>query len=94
MLCLGFKYAKSVLEIVFLLSETLGTRAILTPRNDVSLAINSRILEKLPYQENVYNNYDQIVSDEPEAATVYTAEFVNSLTPSGMPQHRLALKVR
>ena len=26
--------------------EELGTRAILTPRNDVSLAINSKILEK------------------------------------------------
>ena len=34
-----------------------------------------------------------IVSGESEAAAVYTTEFVNSLTPSGMPQHRLALKV-
>ena len=33
------------------------------------------------------------MSDEPEAAAVYTTEFVNSLTPSGMPQHRLELNV-
>ena len=72
--------------------EELGTRAILTPRNDVSPAINSRILEKLPHQEKWYNSYDQRVSDEPDAAAVYTTEVVNSLTPSGLPQHRLALK--
>ena len=64
-------------------------------RNDVSIAINSSILEKLLHQEKVFNSYDQIqiVLDEPEAAAVYTTEFGNSLTPSGMPQHRLALKV-
>ena len=65
----------------------------MTPRNDVSLAIKSRILEKLPQQDKVCNSYDQRVSDKPEAAAVYTTEFVNSLTPSGMPQYRLALKV-
>ena len=32
------------------------------------------------------------MSDEPDAAAVYTTEVVNSLTPSGLPQHRLALK--
>ena len=73
--------------------EEVGTREILTPRNDLSLAINFRILEKLPYQEKVYNSYDQIMSDEPEAAAVYTTEFVNSLTPSGVPQHGSELKV-
>ena len=73
--------------------EELGTRAILTPRNDVSLAINSGILEKLPLQEKLYSSYEQIVSDGPYGAAVYTTEFVNSLTPSGKPQHRLALKV-
>ena len=33
------------------------------------------------------------MSDESDAEAVYTTEFVNSLTPSGMPQHRLELKV-
>ena len=51
--------------------EELGTRAILIPQNDVSLAINSRILEKLQHQENLYNSYDQRVSDESDAAAVY-----------------------
>ena len=54
--------------------EELGTRAI-----------NCRLLEKLPHQEKVYTSCDQMVSEEPEAAAVYTTEFVNSLTPSGMP---------
>ena len=50
--------------------EELGIRTILTPRNNVSLAINSMILDKLPPQEKLYNSYDQIVSDEPDAVAV------------------------
>ena len=59
----------------------------------MSLSMNERILQKLPQPERIYSSFDEIVSDEPEAAAIYTTEFINSLTPSGMPKHRLRLKV-
>ena len=68
-------------------------RAILTPRNDVSLFMNEKIFKKITGDERIYCSFDEILSDEPEVAAVYTTEFMNSLTPSGMPKHRLRLKV-
>ena len=74
-------------------TEEYHCRAILTPHKDVSLIMNETILRKLDQPEMTYNRFDQIVSDEPEAAAIYTPEFINSLTPSGMPKHFLRLKV-
>lgn len=67
--------------------------AILTPLNSDCFAINDRILERLPGDECVFFSVDSIVDiDEGEDAN-YPLEFLNTLTPCGMPQHRLSLKV-
>nr|XP_047124202.1 ATP-dependent DNA helicase pif1-like [Hydra vulgaris] len=51
-------------------------RAILTPTNVDSLAINEEVLHRLPGD-----------------VKTYLIEFLNSLTPSGMPVHCLKLKI-
>ena len=40
----------------------------------------------------VYSACNEIVSDEPDEAARHPAEFINSITPSGMPQNYLSLK--
>ena len=67
-------------------------RVILSPTNDESLKINEEILERLPQQVRSYHSVDSVVSDDPEEINSYPLEFLNSLTPSGMPPHRLNLK--
>ena len=74
--------------------DQMRQRAILCPRNDESLAVNNNVLDRLPGDEAVYASADDMADEEDgELADVTPVEFLNSLTPSGMPPHRLRLKV-
>ena len=42
--------------------------------------------------QKIYLSSDTPISDQEEEANNYTPEFLNSLTPSGMPPHKLSLK--
>ncbi|XP_011678644.2 ATP-dependent DNA helicase PIF1-like [Strongylocentrotus purpuratus] len=66
--------------------------AILTPKNDATFIINQQILQKLPENTAVYYSTDTITTDDPSDALSYPTEFVNSMTPSGLPLHKLQLK--
>ncbi|XP_057305225.1 ATP-dependent DNA helicase PIF1-like [Hydractinia symbiolongicarpus] len=70
-----------------------ASRIILTPTNDVALDINNKILNKIPGEIVTYNSADSVVSDDPEEIALYPVEFLNSITPSGMPPHNLQLKL-
>ncbi|GBN68097.1 hypothetical protein AVEN_104931-1 [Araneus ventricosus] len=72
--------------------EELKGRAILTVTNDLSMQINNRVLECMPGNEVIYESIDNIVSNDPQDHLAYTEEFLNSLTPTGMPPHKLRLK--
>ncbi|GBO46218.1 hypothetical protein AVEN_94312-1, partial [Araneus ventricosus] len=72
--------------------ELLKGRAILTVTNDLSMQINNRVLECMPGNEVIYESIDNIVSNDPQDHLAYTEEFLNSLTPTGMPPHKLRLK--
>ncbi|GBN29840.1 ATP-dependent DNA helicase PIF1 [Araneus ventricosus] len=72
--------------------EELVGRAILTVTNDLSMQINNRVLECMPGNEVIYESIDNIVSNDPQDQLAYTEEFLNSLTPTGMPPHKLRLK--
>ena len=50
-------------------------------------------MDQLPGQVKTYNSIDSVVSDSQEEIELYPLEFINSLTPSGMPPHVLNLKV-
>ncbi|KAF7822130.1 ATP-dependent DNA helicase PIF1-like [Senna tora] len=70
-------------------------RAILAPTlNDVA-SINEYMLSLLPGEETTYLSSDSISNQEADSALadVYTTEFLNTISGSGLPYHMLKLKV-
>ncbi len=82
-------------------------RAILTPKNDDVTAVNEKMLALADGEEHEYLSVDT-VGDEDQAmwanhhdirpnkennAYLYPPEFLHSINPSGLPPHRLRLKV-
>ena len=74
-------------------AHQLGKRCCLTPRNDECHVINELMLSKLDSPTTTYLSQDSVVADNATEAASYPVEFLNSLTPSGMPLHKLQLKV-
>ena len=73
--------------------SSLIKRAILCPTNKEASSIDSIVLNRLPGEQRVYSSVDNIVDLEyVEERENYTVEFLNSLTPSGMPDHNIFLK--
>ncbi|XP_050064217.1 ATP-dependent DNA helicase PIF6-like [Aphis gossypii] len=66
-------------------------RAILSPTNDQVNKINDMILLKFNAPTKVYYSIDTVL--DAEEAIHYPTEFLNSLSPSGTPPHKLILKV-
>lgn len=66
-------------------------RAILTPKNDQVAAINEKILTEIVGDEVVYTSFNKVVDQDD--ATNYPIEFLNSLSASGLPAHKIRLKV-
>ena len=55
--------------------------------------INEKVLETVPGGTRTFLSADSVKCDDEEERQNYTVEFLNSLTPSGMPPHRLNIKV-
>ncbi|KAK1424399.1 hypothetical protein QVD17_19728 [Tagetes erecta] len=72
-------------------------RAILAPKNEVVQEINDRLLEMFPGEEKEYLSSDSICPTEllPDNfdASLYSPDILNGIKVSGMPNHRLVLKV-
>ncbi|UYV62704.1 hypothetical protein LAZ67_2001639, partial [Cordylochernes scorpioides] len=71
-------------------------RAILCPTNEDTFQINNALLDKLggTFHHYVSINLIDIQSDNLEQDQLnYPVEFLNSITLSGMPQHKLNIKV-
>lgn len=66
-------------------------RAILAPLNETVDNINHQILTSLPSAEIVYKSFDTTTTCE--EAVHFPVEFLNSLNVSGLPPHRLTLKI-
>jgi hypothetical protein len=73
--------------------SVLCNRAILCPKNDDSLMVNEEVLQRLPGPEKVYTSVDEVECEDGEDTSNYPTEFLNSLTPSGMPPHKLNVKI-
>ena len=71
----------------------LSGRAILTPWNVEVHTINDRILDRLQTEYNEYYSIDCVEEQEGLDTSMYQVEFLNSLEISGMPPHKLRLKV-
>ena len=68
-------------------------RVILCPRNEHALVVNEQVLHRLPGIETVYTSVDEVECEDGDDTSNYPTEFLNSLTPSGMPPHKLKLKI-
>jgi ATP-dependent DNA helicase PIF1 len=66
------------------------SRAILSTRNDWVDDINLKMINKFQGGEVVYHSFDEAV-DDPH--NYYPQEFLNTLTPNGIPPHVLMLKI-
>ncbi len=51
------------------------------------------MLQRLPAKEHVYTSVDEVECENGVDVTNYSTEFLNSVTPSGMPPHKLNLKI-
>ncbi|XP_065664758.1 uncharacterized protein LOC136086389 [Hydra vulgaris] len=66
-------------------------RAILTPTNRAVDPIIANTINEIPGQMHTNTSVD--TTADMDDAVEYPAEFLNSLEPSGMPSHKLELKV-
>ncbi|XP_022041030.1 uncharacterized protein LOC110943601 [Helianthus annuus] len=73
-----------------------STRAILAPKNEVVHEINDRLLALFPGEEKEYLSSDSLCPTEnanAEQQKIYSPDVLNGLKVSGLPNHRLVLKV-
>ncbi|GFY12017.1 ATP-dependent DNA helicase [Trichonephila clavipes] len=66
-------------------------RSILALKNETVVKINKKILGEIASETSVYNSIDTVMSSDD--TTSYPVEFLNSLDLSGVPSHKLELKV-
>ncbi|CAH9121125.1 unnamed protein product [Cuscuta epithymum] len=71
-------------------------RAILAPRNDVVDLINDYMISLIPGEMKTYLSFDRPCSLNGTLGSpddIHTPEFLNSINASGIPNHKLCLKV-
>ena len=71
--------------------QWLRDRAILAPKNCVVDTINESLLAEMEGQARSYLSVDTVV-DQDEAVN-FPTDFLNDLTISGLPPHKLDLKI-
>jgi hypothetical protein len=72
------------------LSSYISARAIISTKNEYVDEINAMLINRFPGEERVYYSFDSAVDD---TQNHYQPEFLNSLTPNGLPPHVLKLKI-
>jgi ATP-dependent DNA helicase PIF1 len=70
--------------------EYLSARAILSTKNEHVDDLNDKMISRFPGEEKLYHSFD---STEDDLQNSYTIDFLNSITPNGLPPHVLRLKV-
>jgi ATP-dependent DNA helicase PIF1 len=64
---------------------------ILCTRNDYVDEINTRMIDKFPGRATVFYSFDSMDDDE---RNNYPQEFLNSITPNGLPLHEIRIKIK
>jgi hypothetical protein len=72
-------------------NEYLHERAILAPRNKEVSLINTMVLSYLPGAQVNFLSADS--AEDTEVVNTYPSKFLNTLEVSGMPSHKLLLKI-
>ena len=71
----------------------MAKRAILAPTNNAVADINDKVLSLAPGEEQVFYSSDELLEHEGTGRGLdVPPEYVQSLTPNGMPPHALKLK--
>ena len=71
-------------------------RAILTPKNTIVNEVNDYILSLIPGEERTYLSCDSPIADTTSSNRpddIHTPEFLNTINSSGLPNHKITLKV-
>ncbi|KAG5565447.1 hypothetical protein RHGRI_001363 [Rhododendron griersonianum] len=71
-------------------AEYITQRAILATRNESVDMLNEKLIATFLGEEWKYVSYDEAIDD---THCYYPEEFLNTLTPNGLPPHELVLKV-
>ncbi|PWZ52035.1 1,4-dihydroxy-2-naphthoyl-CoA synthase, peroxisomal [Zea mays] len=71
-------------------STYITSRAILSTRNEWVDMINVKMIDRFQGENMVYHSFDSAM-DDPH--NYYPPEFLNTLTPNGLPPHVLKLKI-
>ena len=69
--------------------EYITDRAILATTNDNVDMLNEKLIEIFPRESRTYYSFDSIVDD---TQNYCQEEFLNTLTPNGLPSYKLVLK--
>ena len=72
-------------------SYWLFERGTLAPLNESVTKINSKLTDMMPEPSKLYESINTAVSDD--EVTHYPPEFLNSIETSGLPPHKLNIKV-
>ena len=70
--------------------DYITSRAILSTRNERVDMINMKMIGSFRGDEMVYHSFDSAINDP---HNYYPSEFLNTLTPNGLPPHMLELKI-
>lgn len=68
----------------------MSTRAILSTKNQHVDQLNAKMIDKFPGNGKVYHSFDCVDDD---SRNNYPIEFLNSMTPNGLPPHVLKVKI-
>lgn len=77
-------------------AKALQDRAIVCPKNETADVINSQVLNILKGELKTYSSSDEAIPKDNvggETELLYPVEYLNTLSFSGFPQHKLSLKV-
>jgi hypothetical protein len=74
-------------------AKEFADRAILCPKNEDTFLLNDDVLNRLEGDVHEYCSVDSIDAVDEEERLNFPVEFLNTLTPSGMPPHRFKIKI-
>lgn len=69
--------------------DYMSERAILSTRNEHVDALNARMISVFPGEEKIFYSFDSVDDDSNNS---YPLDFLNSITPNGLPPHELKVK--
>ncbi|TVU06803.1 hypothetical protein EJB05_46838, partial [Eragrostis curvula] len=68
----------------------MSSRAILSTKSEYVDQLNSKMIEMFPGHSKVFYSFDSVEDDQ---TNNYPIDFLNSLTPNGLPPHELKIKI-